>query len=122
MRSAGIQRTYTTSAGEMTLNMDLLDSGSNSLVGRVIDERRDMDTGRLEFTNAVTNQQAARVMYRAWAKQLGIFDPSLGGDPVLRRHGNNFHEKQAAREERNSCIRGRSRMLAAGRRLRARER
>ena len=23
-----------------------------------------------EFTNAVTNQQAARVMYRAWAKQL----------------------------------------------------
>lgn len=70
MRQAGMTRTYTTSAGRMTLNMDLLDSGSNSLVGRVIDERRDMDTGQLQWSNRITNQQAALVMYRAWARQL----------------------------------------------------
>jgi hypothetical protein len=70
MRQPGITRTYTTSAGEMTLNMALIDSGSNSLIGRVIDERRAMDTGRLQYSNSITNRQEANRMYRAWAKAL----------------------------------------------------
>ncbi len=70
MRQPGITRTYTTSAGEMTLNMALVDSGSNSLIGRVIDERRAMDTGRLQYSNSITNRQEANRMYRAWAQAL----------------------------------------------------
>ncbi len=70
MRQPGITRTYTTSAGEMTLNMALIDSGSNSLIGRVIDERRAMDTGRLQYSNSITNRQEANRMYRAWAQAL----------------------------------------------------
>jgi hypothetical protein len=69
-RQPGRVDTYTTSAGEMTLNLALYDSGSNSLIGRMIDERRAMDTGRLQFTNSITNRQEANVMFRAWAKAL----------------------------------------------------
>ncbi len=70
MRQPGITRTYTTSAGEMTLKMALIDSGSNSLIGRIIDERRSRDTGRLRYGGAITNRQEANVMFRAWARAL----------------------------------------------------
>ncbi len=70
MRQPGMVSTYTTSAGQMTLNMAMYDSGTRSLIGRVIDERKDMDTGQLQFTNSITNKQAAIVMFRSWAKQL----------------------------------------------------
>lgn len=70
MRQPGMTQTYTTSAGEMTLNMAMYDSGSNSLIGRVIDKRRAMDTGRLQWSNSITNRQEANVMFRSWAKRL----------------------------------------------------
>jgi len=70
MQQPGITRTYTTSAGEMTLNMAFYDSASNSLIGRVIDERRAMDTGNLRWTNSVTNRQEANIIFRSWAKRL----------------------------------------------------
>lgn len=70
MRQPGITRTYTTSAGEMTLNMAFYDSGSNSLIGRVIDERRAIDTGNLQWTNSITNRQEANIIFRSWAKRL----------------------------------------------------
>lgn len=71
MRQPGITRTYTTSAGEMTLNMALLDSGSNSLIGRVIDRRRAMERGQqLQWSSSITNRQEANVMFRSWANAL----------------------------------------------------
>ena len=70
MRQAGRTNTYTTSAGQMTLNMALFDSGSNSLIGRVIDERRARDTGQLQFSNSITNRQEANLMFRRWANAL----------------------------------------------------
>lgn len=69
-RQAGITRTYTTSAGRMTLNMALFDSGSNSQIGRVIDERRARDTGQLRWNSSITNRQEANIMFRSWAKSL----------------------------------------------------
>jgi hypothetical protein len=71
MRQPGITRTYTTSAGEMTLNMALLDSGSNSQIGRVIDRRRAMERGQqLQWTTSISNRQEANIMFRAWANAL----------------------------------------------------
>lgn len=69
-RQPGRTLTYTTSAGRMTLDLELLDSGSNSLIGRVYDQRRARDTGMLQFSNSITNRQEARIMFRAWAKAL----------------------------------------------------
>ncbi len=71
MRQPGITRTYTTSAGEMTLNMALYDSGSNSQIGRVIDRRRAMERGQqLQWSSSITNRQEANVMFRSWANAL----------------------------------------------------
>lgn len=70
MRQAGMSRTYTTSAGEMTLNMAFYDSDTNSLIGRIIDERRAIDTGRLQWTNSITNRQEANIIFRSWASRL----------------------------------------------------
>ena len=71
MRQPGITRTYTTSAGEMTLNMALYDSGSNSQIGRVIDRRRAMERGQqLQWSSSITNRQEANIMFRSWANAL----------------------------------------------------
>lgn len=70
MRQAGMSRTYTTSAGEMTLNMAFYDSDTNSLIGRIIDERRAIDTGRLQWSNSITNRQEANIIFRSWASRL----------------------------------------------------
>jgi hypothetical protein len=71
MRQPGMTRTYTTSAGEMTLNMALFDSGSNSQIGRVIDRRRAMERGQqLQWSNSITNRQEANIMFRSWANAL----------------------------------------------------
>ena len=71
MRQPGMTRTYTTSAGEMTLNMALYDSGSNSQIGRVIDRRRAMERGQqLQWSSSITNRQEANIMFRSWANAL----------------------------------------------------
>jgi hypothetical protein len=71
MRQPGITRTYVASAGEMTLNMALFDSGSNSQIGRVIDRRRAMERGQqLQWSSSITNRQEANIMFRSWANAL----------------------------------------------------
>jgi len=69
-RQAGRVDTYTASAGEMTLNLALYDSASNSLIGRMIDKRRALETGRIQFSNSITNRQEANIMFRSWARIL----------------------------------------------------
>lgn len=61
-------RTFTTSAGVMTLRMDLLDAETQSLIGRVIDRRRAReDLNPVSTTNRVTNRAEAARMMRRWA-------------------------------------------------------
>ena len=68
--SPGINRTYTTSAGEATLFLEIEDGTTGETLVRVVDRRRSMDTGRMEWTNSVTNRQEADRALRYWAKQL----------------------------------------------------
>ena len=68
--SAGRSRTYTTNAGEMTLDMEVRDSLTGQLLARVVDKQRALDTGRLQWTNSVTNAADAERAIDVWAKQL----------------------------------------------------
>ena len=68
--SPGISRTYTTNAGEMTLDMEVRDSPTGELLARVVDRQRALDTGRLQWTNSVTNTAEAERAIDVWAKQL----------------------------------------------------
>ncbi|MBS0577712.1 MAG: DUF3313 domain-containing protein [Proteobacteria bacterium] len=66
----GISRTYTTSAGAMTLAMEVRDAPTGALLARVVDRQRAMDTGRLQWTNSVTNTAEAERAIDRWARQL----------------------------------------------------
>jgi hypothetical protein len=63
----GIVRTYTLSAGELTLVAELRDAPTGDLIARVIDHRRDPDSPWLELTTRVDNIVAARRAAASWA-------------------------------------------------------
>jgi Protein of unknown function (DUF3313) len=68
--SAGRSRTYTTSAGHMTLVAELRDSVTGKLMARAVDSVRGRDTGNFMITNSVTNMSAARTALNKWARVL----------------------------------------------------
>jgi Protein of unknown function (DUF3313) len=68
--SAGRSRTYTTSAGHMTLVAELRDSVTGQLLARAVDSVRGRDTGTFEITNSVTNMSSARTALSKWARVL----------------------------------------------------
>ena len=68
--SPGRSRTYTTSAGEMTLVLEMLDATTGELLVRAIDKRRGIEAARLEWTNSVTNRADASRVLKNWAGQL----------------------------------------------------
>lgn len=68
--SAGRTRSYTTSAGEMTMILELLDATTGELLARATDKRRAPDTGRMQWTNSVTNKVEADRILNSWARQL----------------------------------------------------
>jgi hypothetical protein len=67
---AGRSRTYTVSAGEMTLIAELFDSETGAVLARVIDRREARGTGTLMMTNSATNAAEVRNMARTWARIL----------------------------------------------------
>ncbi|WP_439135093.1 DUF3313 family protein [Pseudomaricurvus sp.] len=70
VQTAGISRTYTTSAGEMTLYLEAADSASNAIIARVVDRVRDFDDNYLTWSNSVTNKSDADRVLTRWSKQL----------------------------------------------------
>jgi hypothetical protein len=68
-RSAGMQRTYTTQAGEMTLVLELIDGTTGETVVRIVDRYRSPQTTWLQWSNSVTNQAAAKRVLSRWAGQ-----------------------------------------------------
>jgi hypothetical protein len=68
--SAGRSRSYTTSAGHMTLIAELRDSVTGKLMARAVDSVRGRDTGTFMMTNSVTNMSAARTALSQWARVL----------------------------------------------------
>jgi hypothetical protein len=69
-RSAGITRTYTESAGKMTLKLELYDSVTGDLIATASDRRESPRRGYYQWTNSVSNTADARRMLERWAKDL----------------------------------------------------
>lgn len=63
-------RSYTTSAGEMTLILELVDALTGEVQGRVVDRRRGVDQHQLQWTSTVTNRAEAERILRRWADLL----------------------------------------------------
>ena len=69
-RSAGMQRTYTTGAGEMTLLLELFDGTTGEILVRVVDQQRSRDSSYMQWSSSVTNQADAKRILSRWASQL----------------------------------------------------
>ena len=59
-----------TSAGHMTLYVELYDAPTNDLLGKAMDRKQDRDTGFATWQNKVSNRQAARRILQGWADVL----------------------------------------------------
>jgi hypothetical protein len=69
--SAGRSRTYTDSAGEMTLYVELYDSVTGDLIAKAMDRKADRSNdGFYTWTNSVTNRADADRILKGWAKIL----------------------------------------------------
>jgi hypothetical protein len=68
--SAGRSNSFTTSAGEMTLLLELHDSVSGEILARVLDRQGGRKLGNIQWTNRSTNVAAARSTLRGWARLL----------------------------------------------------
>ena len=66
--SAGRSRTYTMEAGEATLFLEALDSTTNALLGRALDERETRNMGRLSISNSVSNLSDFKALFKQWAE------------------------------------------------------
>jgi hypothetical protein len=66
---AGMSRTYTSSAGEMTLYIELYDSITGDLIAKALDRRVDNAnrSGFYTWTSSVTNRAAANRILKGWA-------------------------------------------------------
>ena len=83
--TASRTRSYVASAGSMTLYMELFDSATRQLIGRVIDYREGMETGGFQISNSVTNRAEADRMLAAWADTLrDALDAQWGGEGRVR--------------------------------------
>ena len=69
-KSAGRSRTFTASAGSMTLLMGFYDAVSGSMLARVVDAEAAHDSGYMQISNSVTNMSEANRIFRKWAKIL----------------------------------------------------
>jgi len=84
LRDPGRGRSYTTEAGRMTLRMDLVDSSTQALIGRVIDRQRARNNMSMQVTNSVTNRAEADRMLRRWADILrDALDEARAGNGAL---------------------------------------
>ncbi len=54
--SAGMSRTYTTEAGEATLVLEVRDSTTGALLGRVVDRRETRQSGGVQWATSVSNR------------------------------------------------------------------
>ena len=73
VRGAANVRSYTTSAGEMTLSLELRDGATGQVLARIIDRREDPELQWLEWTNSVSNRADARRILRRWSERLRAY-------------------------------------------------
>ena len=61
---------YSESAGEMTLYLELYDSLSDDLIAKALDKKVDRQTGYFQWQNRVSNRAAANRILQLWADVL----------------------------------------------------
>ena len=67
-RSAGINRTYTQSAGDMSLYIELYDSQTGDIIAKALDKQVDgRHSGYYTWANPASNAAAAKRILRGWA-------------------------------------------------------
>lgn len=70
IKSPSMSRSYTTSAGEMTLALELVDGTTGQVLARVKDRRKGMDQGYMQWTNGITNKADSDRTLKRWAGML----------------------------------------------------
>ncbi len=68
--TAGRTRTYTTTAGHLTLDLTLRDSTSGQYLARAVDTHQDNQSVHFQISNRVTNIAAARNAFSKWSRAL----------------------------------------------------
>ncbi len=68
--TAGRTRTYTRSAGQMTLVAQLADSESGEIIARLIDRREATNGGVMTRSSSVSNANQAQIIATRWARML----------------------------------------------------
>ena len=72
--AAGRSRTFTASAGQATLYIELFDSVTGTIIGRAADAQATRNTGgTMSWSNRVMNRAEGRRMFSGWANQLRSF-------------------------------------------------
>ena len=81
--TAGIQHSYTESAGRMTIKLDMYDSVTGDLIARASDRQESPRRGYMQWTTSVTNRAEAKRMLGRWARELREFlDDARGATPA----------------------------------------
>ena len=70
IRTGGRSNTYASSAGSMTLYMELYDSQTDDLLAKAMDPTADRDTGFMQWQTGPANRAAGKRMMRPWAEAL----------------------------------------------------
>jgi hypothetical protein len=65
--SPGRSRTFTANAGEATLVIEVRDSTTGALLGRVLDRRETMDSAGMQMATSVSNLSDFRQLFKQWA-------------------------------------------------------
>jgi hypothetical protein len=65
--SGGISRSYTVQAGEATLHMDVRDSRTGTLLGRVLDRRQTNESPQARLSTTGTNAAEFGQLFAVWA-------------------------------------------------------
>jgi hypothetical protein len=81
--SPGITKSYTESAGRMTIKLDMFDSVTGDLIARASDRQEAPRRGYMQWTTSVTNRAEAKRMLERWARELREFlDDARGSAPA----------------------------------------
>lgn len=67
---AGRTNTYTTSAGSMTLYLELYDSETDDLLAKALDRKSDRESAYMQWQTGTANRMAAKRIMKPWAKAL----------------------------------------------------
>jgi hypothetical protein len=70
VQTSSMNYTFTTSAGSMTLYLELYDSETDDLLAKALDPTRDRDNHSVQWQTSGSNKTAARKMMKPWAQAL----------------------------------------------------